>query len=543
MAGDRSSESAAHGEVDPRLEKFDHVVVLMMENRSLDNLLGFLYPDGVTGNPMAGKTFEGVPEDWSNPVPAHAKDQPPDGSGRVFVSKTTDYKQPFPDPGEEYYHVNVQLFNQPNTNGKPTNSPPYNLPPERPLPTPSMDGFVTDYIEKLGEAVSKPKDNPQSFKNYSQIMHCFDPDALPVLATLARDFAVFDHWHCSVPSQTWCNRAFWHAGTSFGRVNNSPFGEWFKHNGAPTIFNQISDSNSHLSWKVYHDTPVVSLTNLIHFHALDRHEFHFHSLDKFFHDCKHGELPSYSFLEPDFIFDHNDYHPSSAGWDLIDGKEDVGAVLLGERLVAKVYNAVKDSMGKPGSNGKEGNTSQNTLLIITFDEHGGCADHVHPLTDIKPPDLGDLEHQEGFDFTRSGMRVPMIMISAHIAPNTVINEPMMHTSFLNTVQAKWGAETSPDKFPPISDRQQSDGMFTDVFTAPEPRPASEWTPVVAPPLPEDAVIERPEEPLHDLQVSIIGGSAEMLKAKGIEPPEFEATNKEEARKYLAEVERRLNEAD
>ncbi len=86
-------------------------------------------------------------------------------------------------------------------------------------------------------------------------------------------------------------------------------------------------------------------------------------------------------------------------------------------------------------------------------------------------------------------------------------------------------------------------MFTDVFTAPEPRPASEWTPVVAPPLPEDAVIERPEEPLHDLQVSIIGGSAEMLKAKGIEPPEFEATNKEEARKYLAEVERRLNDAD
>jgi phospholipase C len=172
-------------------------------------------------------------------------------------------------------------------------------------------------------------------------------------------------------------------------------------------------------------------------------------------------------------------------------------VLLGERLVARIYNAIKNSKGKPGADGPSGNTSQNTLLIITFDEHGGCFDHVQPIA-VQPPDLTGYPLEEGFDFARSGIRVPTIMVSANIAPNTVINTPMLHSSFLNTVQAKWGANAPPGAFAPLTARQQSASLFTEVFTAPQPRPASEWPEVHGPPLPPTLLAAPLDEPLDEL---------------------------------------------
>lgn len=532
MTHSGSSGQSLSSDQQAGLATFDHVVVLMLENRSFDNLLGFVYPDGVPANAPLGKTFAGVTTGGlSNPVPRNAVNQPPDGSGLVYVTKTSDYHQPYPDPGEEYYHVNVQLFNQPKGGA----NPPYNLPTPLPSP-PGMQGFVTDYIEKLGEKVSDPK-GPPTFDQYSQIMQCFDPDAVPVLSTLAQEFGVFDHWYCSVPSQTWCNRAFWNAGTSWGRVNQVPYTPWFEHNHTTTIFNQISDSSGGLSWNVYHDTPCVSLTNIIHFGALVGHELHFRSLDDFFEDCSTGNLPSYSFLEPDFIFQHNDYHPSSAGSGVIDHETVAGSVLLGEHLVAKIYDAIRLSQGRPDGSG---NTSQNTLLIITFDEHGGTYDHVAPLNGIKPPNLKGLSPQEDFDFTRSGIRVPTIMVSAHIAKHTVVNTPLMHTAFLNTMQAKWGAG---GEFPPLSPRQASDGMFTEVFTAiKDPRPAECWPVVEAPPLPPKFEPIHLEEPIGDLGQSIVDGMEELLRRKKIDHSAAWVVTLEHARDYLAEAKAKMEQA-
>ena len=520
-------------QVNSGLDTFDHVVVLMLENRSFDNLLGFIYSDGVPSTAPAGKSFEGASLGMWNPVPPPPVEQPPDGSGKVYVTTTTNYHQPYPDPGEEYFHVNVQLFNQPDGG----ENPPYNLPPS-PLPPAGMQGFVTDYVEKLGEAVSKPA-GPPTFAQYSQIMQCFDPAAVPVLSTLAREFAVFDHWYCAVPTQTWCNRAFWHAATSWGRVNNEPYETWFEYNEGRTIFNQIEESGTGLTWKVYHDTPFVSLTNIIHFRALDGHEMHFHSLDRFFEDCENGDLPSYAFLEPNFILQHNDYHPSSAGEGVVDYETQAGTVLLGERLVARIYNAIRTSQGKQGPGGPTGNTSQNTLLIITFDEHGGCFDHVQPVA-VEPPDLAGYPLQEDFDFKRSGVRVPTIMVSANIAANTVINTPMLHSSFLNTVQAKWSAGAPPGAFAPLTARQQSASLFTEVFTAPQPRPASDWPVVQGPPLPPNAIGAPLDAPLDDLGRSIVGGTAEMLKRKGLAPSPVEPATKSDAIGYLAQARAQLD---
>ena len=176
-----------------RSHAMDHVVVVLFENRSLDNVLGHLY------GPEDGKTFEGViGKDLTNPIPEWAEH----GADRKVVPYTvaTDMDSPNPDSGEEYPHTNTQLFNILNEHNRfkigDGIGAPYNAP--APGQTPTMDGFVTDYISTFtGEIGRQP-----TYEEYAQIMTGFTPEQVPVLNGLARGFGVFDHWFCEVPSQT-----------------------------------------------------------------------------------------------------------------------------------------------------------------------------------------------------------------------------------------------------------------------------------------------------------------------------------------------------
>ncbi len=427
----------------PLLDTFEHVVVLMLENRSFDNLLGYLYQNGVPD----GKHFEGVvgnnltnPDENGSPVP---------------VSTGTDFHQPYPDPGEEFDHVTAQLF---------AGAPPSG--------SPKMQGFVKDYfntLKALPEWTGSAADQSQA------IMQCFAPSSIPVLSGLAQQFGVFDHWFCAVPSQTWCNRAFWHAATSWGWVNNPPvdgddpwnLANWAESSKGTTLFDLLETKFGTGSWHVYEDL-AVPFTKLIHWGDLkDKvEEDYFRYFEggrpfftNFFHDCASGDLPKYSFIEPHFInfFEdvlwHDDMHPSSFDSTLYsDGGP--GSVLLGDRVVWKVYQAIRNSHRVSGNN------RQNTLLIITVDEHGGCYDHIPPPA-ATPPDATGFNTgigEEGFDFKRLGVRVPMVMVSAHIAKNTIVNSAMHHCSFLKTMQQKWGLTS-------LGPRQDSAPPFTEVFTS------------------------------------------------------------------------------
>jgi len=522
--GDGDGSGPQPEATDP-LDAFDYVVVLMLENRSFDNLLGYLYPNGVPANAPAGKSFDGVAgKKLSNPIPATAVGQsaPPPGVNSISVAPADGYHTPFPDPGEEYYHVNTQLFGV--INGK--DQAPYNLP--KPLPDPApMNGFVTDYIENF-PAADTPNSKGPTFAQYSQIMRCFTPAQVPVLSTLAEHFAVFDHWFCSVPSQTWCNRAFWHAATSWGHVLNGGSAdensaEWVDDSDGETLFNKISDSGleSPLDWLVYSSNE-ASLTGIIHAGALaayhTRLDDHFPRLEQFFSDCAAGNLPAYSFIEPCFWTPHNDQHPSS--WNSDDyGPDAVGSVLLGEALIWCVYNAIKSSTGENG-----GNSWKNTLLIITHDEHGGCYDHVSPPKRATPPDLSGYTIWDDFDYTRLGVRVPMVMVSAHIAPNTVINTPHDHTSFVKTMFAKWSDWISG----PLTARDDAARDFTDVFTSSELRDVSTWPEIPRPKIPQGLWdIDFGDVALNDLQRSLVGGAAQLA---GIAMPQI--TNQREAIAFL-----------
>ena len=236
----------------------DHVILVLFENRSLDNMLGHLY------GPEDGKTFEGVVgKDLSNPVPDWAEHPAP--GGRVPYTVATDMDAPNPDSGEEYFHTNTQLYttiDQHNIGKMGAGvTAPWNVPPAGAEPT--MDGFVTDYINCFWAEMGRQP----TYEEYSQIMTGYTPEQVPVLSGLARDFGVFDHWFCEVPSQTFMNRSFWTAATSSGFVVNAPFSNFTQHNDAETIFERLEAHGR--TWKVYvYDGSPVSFTALIHMQRL-----------------------------------------------------------------------------------------------------------------------------------------------------------------------------------------------------------------------------------------------------------------------------------
>ncbi|WP_439592067.1 alkaline phosphatase family protein [Microbacterium sp.] len=410
---------------------FDHIVVLMFENRSFDNLLGHLY----TAQEKDKAEFDGILQgEYSN--------EAPDGTvipAYVYEGATDSVmQQPQPDPGETYPHVNTQLFGIVDPEGNADiarygQKDPYNAP--IPGESPANNGFVKDYVINFRVA-KKREPTPEE---YRVAMGGFSPDMLPVISTLAREFAVYDRWFAGVPSQTFCNRMFFHASTSNGYVVNHTGDDYYKWINGPeadTVFNRLEEAG--LSWRVYYDeSQLVSLTGMLHAPVLEKYwKSNFRVMSQFHHDAREGNLPAYAFIEPRMVFNHNDMHPP---WgELKEGYLDLGDgtgmqidnsawsdVRAGDALVQEVYDAIRTSASPRGSN------AMNTALVITFDEHGGTFDHVSPPSAVPPDSTGPGEM--GFAFDRLGLRVPSIVVSAYTAANTVIHDEMHHGSVINTV--------------------------------------------------------------------------------------------------------------
>lgn len=417
------------------LDKINHFVVLMLENRSFDNLLGLLH----TNPPVNGITGQETnPDSHNHPVKVWSTD-----ANRVTW-------MPDPDPGERFPDINQQLFG--------TTSPAAGA-------TPDMSGFVRDYTSAdVGGAAQT-------------IMHCFRPDQIPALSTLATSFAVSDAWFAAAPCQTWPNRFFVHTGTANGYENNAP--PRFPYL-MQTIFNELDDVVPH-GWKIYfHDFP-QSLTLAKLWPHLD----HFRPIDEFFSDAQHGQLPSYSFLEPRYFADldwPNDMHPPHN-------------VAYGDQLVAKVYDALRHS---PCWN--------STLFVVIFDEHGGCYDHVAPppapMPEAPRPD-------QVFAFDRYGVRVPAVVISPYIKPGTVFQspapQPFDHTSVISTLRARFGIKR------PLTGRDANAPTLECVLTLEQPDnhgPAAPIAPALSPTDDDAAALSKARSaPLNGFQAALRDASA------------------------------------
>ncbi len=337
---------------------------------------------------MAASIFEGLTGTESNP----------DDSGvavpvsKIEAANPYAYYKPGADPGEGYSATNSELFGN-------VNAP---VPP-----TATNQGFVTDFSYTLGwEGREKQSIFPGTTAN--SIMGVFTPDMLPVLSGLARGYAVCDHWFGSVPTETLPNRAFVCAGTSQGHMDDKAT----KYT-CPSIFGLLSNNN--VSWAIYgYIDPPLTRQNFPDTTNADGS--HFGLFTDFQAAAANGTLPAFTFLEPSWDAAGNSQHPNYN-------------VALGEQLIHDVYYAL--------SKGPNWGT---TLLIITYDERGGCYDHVPPPLGAVPPDNSAGEY--GFDFRRFGARVPTVLVSPLIAAGTVFRVaagamPLDHTSILKTVETRW----------------------------------------------------------------------------------------------------------
>ncbi|MGB6310915.1 MAG: alkaline phosphatase family protein [Steroidobacteraceae bacterium] len=371
-----------------QLSSIEHIVVLMLENRSFDHMLGYLYAD--SGNvSAAGQAFDGLTGSESNPT-AQGVAVP---VFKIAASGKNAYFMPRANPGEGYSATNSQLF------GTAT------------APTPAVasnQGFVTDFAYTLGWESKDPSWSILPGTVASNIMGMFTPQMLPVLSGLARGFAVCDQWFSSVPTETLPNRAFVCAATSQGHMDDNT-----KTFTSPTIFGLLSAQN--LGWAIY-GYDAQPLTRLDFPDVTNASEEHFGLFTDFEQAAAAGTLGAYTFLEPSWESTGNSQHPNYN-------------VALGEQLIHDVYYALRN-----------GAAWNQTLLIVTYDEHGGCYDHVPPPLGAVPPDNSAGEY--GFDFKRFGLRVPTVLVSPLIAAGSVFRVapgtmPLDHTSILKTIERRW----------------------------------------------------------------------------------------------------------
>ncbi|MFG2910866.1 alkaline phosphatase family protein [Kitasatospora sp. NPDC048286] len=406
-----------------QLAAIDHIVVLMLENRSFDHMLGFLYTDQGNRSP-SGQPYEGLTGRESNPDTTGA--QVP-----VFRIKPADpgaYYMPGADPGEGYQATNQQLF------GTTTVA--------SPAPAATNQGFVANFAATLALRAQQGRSILPGTTAKS-IMGCFSPETLPVMSALARGYAVCDHWYSSAPTETLPNRAFACAATSQGHMDDAT--HTFT---VPSVFGLLSGHN--LDWAVYgYCAQPLTRGNFPDIYAAPAS--HFGLFTDFRKAAANGALPPFTFLEPSWSSTGNSQHPN---YD----------VALGEQLIHDVYYALR-----------QGPAWDKTLLIVTYDEHGGCYDHVPPPTAV-PPDSAAGEY--GYDFTRYGVRVPAILISPLIPAATVLRvpdgtTPIDHTSILKTVQRRWN-------LPPLTARDKAAPDLGAALTLTTPRTDDPLAGITAP---------------------------------------------------------------
>jgi len=375
------------------LSKIDHFVVVMLENRSFDNLLGFLYADSGNRSP-SGHSFEGLT----------AKETNPDRNGKpiqvfkIQSNSTSSYFYPRADPGEGFANTNVQLFG---------------VNPQPSCARATNQGFVVNFQNNM----TMPKARALPGTQASDIMGTYPPEMVPVLSGLARGYAVCDYWFSSAPTETFPNRAFVAMATSQGRLGDAP-----APFTAKSIYALLGGNQK--TWAIYGDDK-LPLTRGSIADITQASNSNFGLFADFKKAASDGSLPNYVFLEPQWGHAGNSQHPN----------DDVSK---GDQFLHDVYYALYGTK-----------VWQSTLLIITYDEHGGCFDHVPPPANAVAPD--NSVGEQGFDFRRFGVRVPTVLVSPWIKAGTVYRAPgwengigsatttpFDHTSILRTVEKRYG---------------------------------------------------------------------------------------------------------
>jgi phospholipase C len=373
------------------LKKIEHIVVLMMENRSFDQMLGYLDDgrnevDGIRSarsNRHEGQTYE------------------PKRLTRTRMPKSMD-------PPHDAAAIADQI------NGG------------------EMDGFARSFVEATEGASAE------------MVMGYYTYEELPVYDYLAHSFCLCDRWFSSVPGATWPNRLYALTGTSVrGREGLFDNGVFFD---LPSFVRCLPDQSAATGWRWYSSDPGTLRLVDDHYRLDTQADFHhenFRRVEKyaldpgyvwadgemrldggsgFLSDCARNSLPKVSWIDPNFvdlsILDptSNDDHPPSD-------------VLAGQELVMLIFQALSQS-----------ECWSKSLLVITYDEHGGFYDHVKPDPAPEPTP----------QFETYGVRVPALVISPLVEPHTVSKRTYDHTSLIRTILERFAPDTVADMPPRVA---------------------------------------------------------------------------------------------
>jgi phospholipase C len=353
------------------LEKVEHIVVLMLENRSFDHMLGYLSLEGGRGD------VDGLQAEFAN-----------EHDGRSYPVHHLDSTAIADDPDHSGDAVDLQLGGG------------------------GMSGFVESFAKTLADRGVRDADP-------GRVMGYYSAGDVPVYDHLAREFAICDRWFSSVPGATWPNRLYAICGRAAGSRDDLPL-------NLPPIYDKpsfVRHLDAHgISWRWYsfesgtlrfadahyvlghHDRfAFFSHTNLNWRTELERVDV---EAPSFLEDAANGALPSVAWIDPNFSnfnpigFQPNDDHAPA---DIKDGQE----------LVLAVYHALAS-----------GPQWEKTLLIVFYDEHGGFFDHV------APPEAPDDDPET---FGHYGVRIPALIVSPWVEPLTVSHTLFDHTSIIKTI--------------------------------------------------------------------------------------------------------------
>jgi phospholipase C len=379
------------------LRKIDHVVVLMLENRSFDHMLGYLSLE--SGRP----DVDGLKASMSNSY-----------KGKAY--KVRHLTRTALTKAEDPCHGGACIAEQV-ANG--------------------MSGFVANF------AKSRPK-----APRVDVVMGYYNGSDLPVYDHLAREFCVCDRWFASVPGATWPNRLYAVAGRAAGSKDPKKVPIY----DVPSFVRHLDKQK--VSWRWYsHDVGTLRFSDGDY---LASHFSNFAYFDRrsmiaprnFLDDARDGKLPAVSWIDPNFIdvsfigpSGSNDDHPPS----------DIKA---GQELVLKTYTALV----------KSPNWSK-TMLVVTYDEHGGFYDHVQPpaAQDDKPA------------FRTYGVRVPALVVSPFTERTSVSNVVYDHTSIIKTILLRFCTNNGriPDMGARVNHANHLGGTLT-LTAARPPTPAQAY---------------------------------------------------------------------
>jgi phospholipase C len=412
------------------MPQIKNIVFLMLENRSLDNLFGYLYSTGKppltfypTGSPQQ---YNGLPSGASNPAYDWWGDLKQYPVLPIPIQQLLDQGDdpsiiPWWDPTEEYlsrfdtgHGVLNQLFGN---RDKVSTEPPFGT-------KPGMLGFLQDYwTTETTEAYGG-----------MDILWMFQPKQIPNLSAAARIGAISDAWFSSAPTQTNPNRAYSIVGTSDGRDENLTLSAVEQFN-FPTIFNALAKAGKQCGLYFTDIWQQNQCYTQYTFPQLTTGCDEIANINQFYKRAGNGTLLPFTYLEPKWGYGISGSIEMTQGTDL----HPPTSVTPGDQFVGNVIQYLI-----------RGPQWQNTLLIITFDEHGGTYDHVSPPWGAINPDGKKSTH--GFDFNLFGVRVPTILMSPYVTPFTVFRAPagsaypFDHTSLIKTLLGWAGVDINTAGF-------------------------------------------------------------------------------------------------